>query len=191
MMTPHVHQAADLGFVHGRVSLCEEPALLLFVHHGSVATAYLVHGFLGAGKTTFAEALAQSSGGIRLSLDEWYLRLFADAPTEHLDAASWKRLDAMMADMWPQMLRSGVDVVLDFGFWTRPSRDRARSAAAAVGADTILYLVTCDDAVALGRCLARNSLGGPSFIITPAGFEEMRSRFEPLGHDEAHVLVET
>ncbi len=156
-----------------------------------MATAHLVHGFLGAGKTTFAEDLAQSRGAIRLSIDEWYLRLFAEGPTQHLDAASWRRIEGLLDELWPQLLRHGVDVVLDFGFWSRASRDCARAVANGVGANAVLYLVGCDDAVALDRCLTRNESGGPSFAITAAGFTEMRSRFEPLAEDEPHVVIET
>lgn len=161
------------------------------MHDQVMATAHLVHGFLGAGKTTFAEDLAQSRGAIRLSIDEWYLRLFAEGPTEHLDAASWRRIEGLLDELWPQLLRRDVDVVLDFGFWAREARDRARAVANSVGAEAVLYLVRCDDAVALARCLTRNETGGPSFAITAAGFTEMRSRFEPLAEDELHVLIET
>jgi predicted kinase len=33
---------------------------------------HLVHGFLGAGTTTFARELAAERAAIRFSIDEWY-----------------------------------------------------------------------------------------------------------------------
>ena len=45
-----------------------------------MATAHLIHGFLGAGKTTFARELEQNIPAIRFSHDEWMTRLYGDDP---------------------------------------------------------------------------------------------------------------
>ena len=119
-----------------------------------MATAHLVHGYLGAGKTSFAARLEPVVRGIRLSADEWYLRLYAgDAPTGHQEQASWDRLSTLLNELWPGLLAHGVDVILDFGFWTRHSRDEARALARAAGAEAKLYVVVCADDVAKARCL--------------------------------------
>jgi hypothetical protein len=57
-----------------------------------MTTVHLVCGFLGSGKTTFAEALAKREGAIRFSIDELYLRLFADGPTYDLNHGAHERL---------------------------------------------------------------------------------------------------
>jgi predicted kinase len=91
-----------------------------------MATAHLIHGYLGAGKTTFAAKLASQKNAIRLSADEWYLRLYTDGrPNTHLDDSLLLRLESVLDELWPSILIQGVDVVLDFGFWSRESRDRA------------------------------------------------------------------
>jgi hypothetical protein len=41
---------------------------------------------------------------------------------------------ALLDDQWMRVARSGVDVILDYGFPTRASRDTARRQADAVGA---------------------------------------------------------
>lgn len=41
------------------------------------------------------------------------------------------------------------------------------------------------------RCLARNEDQRWSFVIHDAAFEELRSKFEPLQHDETAVIVNT
>jgi predicted kinase len=82
-----------------------------------VATAHLIHGYLGAGKTSFAAQLEQVAGGIRFSADEWYLRLYAgDERTGHLEPTLWGRLSAILNELWPRLLGQGIDVILDFGF---------------------------------------------------------------------------
>src|SRR5688572_8578404 len=62
-------------------------------HCGCVATAHLIHGFVGAGKTTFAKRLAAETGAIRLSMDEWYLRLYTGGePTESQEPELLRRV---------------------------------------------------------------------------------------------------
>jgi predicted kinase len=42
--------------------------------------AHLIHGFLGAGKTTFARELERNIPAIRFSHDEWMVRLYGIDP---------------------------------------------------------------------------------------------------------------
>jgi predicted kinase len=157
-----------------------------------VATAHLIHGYLGAGKTSFATHLEQAVRGMRFSVDEWYLRLYSgDAPAPHLEPAWWDRLYSLLRDLWPGLLQHGVDVILDFGFWTRSSRDEARALARAVGAENRLYAVVCSDEVARTRCLARNADPGASFVIHAEALEALRAKFEPVEPDETFELVDT
>jgi hypothetical protein len=54
-----------------------------------------------------------------------------------------------------------------------------------------LYHVLCDDAVARRRCMARNDDGAASFLIDEAAFDDLRSKFEPLGPDEPAEIIDT
>jgi predicted kinase len=157
-----------------------------------MATVHLVYGYLGAGKTTFARCLEDQTDAVRFSADEWYLRLFTDgATTAHLDPARWDRMMALLDELWPSLLTRGVDVVLDFGFWSRASRDRARALAKAADAVIRLYEVTCREDIARARCLDRNPQPGVSFEIGPAAFEDLKAKLEPLGEDEEHHTIDT
>jgi predicted kinase len=46
-----------------------------------MATAHLIRGFLGVGKTMLARRLEQDIPAIRFSHDEWMTRLYGDDPT--------------------------------------------------------------------------------------------------------------
>jgi predicted kinase len=157
---------------------------------GDIATVHLVCGFLGTGKSTFARRLADERCAVRFSLDELYLRLFADGPTYELDQRALDRLLAALHGLWPEVARAGADVVLDFGFWNRALRDETRALASAVGAETRLYLLRCPDDVAIARCLRRNGTQG-AFLISEKGYHELKSRFDAPGADEAPELVDT
>lgn len=47
-----------------------------------------------------------------------------------------KRLLVTLNDIWPQVAKAGIDVVLDFGFWRRALRDDIRQRAHSIGAVT-------------------------------------------------------
>lgn len=156
-----------------------------------MAVVHLIHGYLGAGKTTFARELEASTRSLRLSSDEWYLRLFTSGePTAVLDRAAQDRLGAVLYDLWPQLSVRRLDLVLDFGFWTRAERDAARRLAAEVGATVRLYRVHCDDATARGRVRQRNGSPGHFFLDDDA-FDALKAKFQPLGEDEEHVPIAT
>jgi predicted kinase len=62
-----------------------------------MATAHLIHGYLGAGKTSFAQMVERQVNGIRFSADEWYLHLYAgNEPTARLELAWWDRVLRML-----------------------------------------------------------------------------------------------
>ncbi len=152
--------------------------------------AHLIHGFLAAGKTTFARRLSARTGAILLSYDEWYLRLYTDGtPTGHLDNEQCRRLESLLDEVWPQFLVHGVDVVLDFGFWTRAFRDRARRLATAAGADVVLHSVSCGERIARQRLAARNLDPRGSFLVSDAGYDDLLRKFSPLDADEPHTDV--
>jgi predicted kinase len=153
-------------------------------------TVHLVCGYLGAGKTTFSQALAERESAVRFSLDELYLSLFADGPTYELDVKAMERLRAMLDALWPQVVKAGASVVLDCGFWRRALRGQVRELARTVGATTRLHWLRCADDVALARCLERNGSTG-AFLISPEGFAELKVHFEPPMADERPEVVDT
>lgn len=155
-----------------------------------MATVYLIYGFLGSGKTTFSKRLAEERSAIRFSMDEWYLQIFSDGSTYQVDWSYWNRLQQTLHDLWPQIATHGVDVVLDFGFWSREQRDTVRSLARSADVETSLFWIQCQDDTALRRCTTRNGTMD-SFLITEEGFQEMKSRFEPLGPNEEFIAIAT
>jgi len=155
-----------------------------------MATAHLVHGFLGVGKTTFAKRLERSLPAIRFSHDEWMVRFYGTDPPADLFAGHSRAVTEQIDLLWPRCLELGVDVVLDLGFWSRQQRDQARAIATARGADVLLYRLNCPDHVARARLRARNEKLDGDLLITEATYDLLRPRFEPLAPDEKREEVD-
>jgi hypothetical protein len=154
-----------------------------------MATAHLLFGYLGSGKTTFARRLEVERGAVRFTPDEWVARLFGDDPPEETFPEKAEAIVELLEPLWTRCLTLGVDVVLDYGFWRRKERDEARAAAERVGASACLYRLECADDEARRRIGARNHADDRSLYIAPATYDALRRRFEPLGVDEAFLEV--
>lgn len=154
-------------------------------------TVHLIHGYIGAGKTTFAKKLAEDVNGVRFNPDEWMVRLYGEDPPAGQFAERLERVFALIDEQWVRVVRCGVDVVLDHGFWTRASRDAARERAAAASATCRLYALQCSEAVARARCHQRNADLQGSLYVADNTFDVLKSRFEPLQRDELHLLINT
>ncbi|MGX7703725.1 AAA family ATPase [Methylobacterium sp. Gmos1] len=155
-----------------------------------MATAHLLFGFLGSGKTTLARDLEHRHRAVRFTPDEWMARLFGeDPPAEAFPLHAAAILD-LMEPIWTRCLRLGVDVVLDYGFWRRAERDHARRLVAECGARALLYRVECPDEEARQRVAARNGRAERSLYIAPETFDALKQRLEPLQADEIVLAVE-
>src|ERR1700712_1315543 len=118
--------------------------------------AYLIHGFLGVGKTTLARKLEQEQNAIRFTHDEWMSRLYGkDPPAPHFQEYA-DRVFSVMEEVWTRCLELGSSIVLDFGFWSRAERTHVHALVSKHGAESVLYRLTCPDAVARERIEQRN-----------------------------------
>lgn len=155
-----------------------------------MATAHLVHGFLGVGKTTFARQLEQSLPAIRFSHDEWMVRFYGTDPPAHLFEGHSRAVSEQIDLLWPRCLELGVDVVLDLGFWSRKERDQAKATASARGAGVLLYRLNCPEHMARARLRARNEKLDGNLLITDETYDLLRMRFEPLAPEEERREVD-
>lgn len=150
-------------------------------------TVHLLCGLPGCGKTTLARRMAAERGATILGHDERMVARHGTNPPEAEFAALAR---AVTEELWgeaAQVVASGRDVILDWGFWTRAERDAARQRAAEIGAACVLHVVACDDRVARARTLARTAAGGGVLEINGAAWDVFHARFEPPAADEAAV----
>jgi predicted kinase len=101
------------------------------------SVVYLICGFIGAGKTTFAKKLEEKSGAVRITKDEWSIRLIGDDPT--IDGyAEWdQKIIGLSRDFAFYLAGKGIDVIIDEGFWGREEREELRLKIHAIGAEAV------------------------------------------------------
>ena len=152
-----------------------------------MSTAHLLFGYIGSGKTTLAKELERQHNAVRFTPDEWMARLFGeDPPAEVFQEKASVILD-IMEPMWIRCLSLGVDVILDYGFWRRSDRDRARQLVREVGAVPLLWRLDCPDEEGRERVALRNRADHRSLYIASATFDLLKGRVEPIEPDEDHT----
>jgi predicted kinase len=151
----------------------------------AMACLTLMVGLPGSGKTTRAKELEVEHHMLRLTPDEWVEPLYGPGLSgEKLDAVR-DPIEAVQWQVARRALQLGVDVVLDFGFWSRTERQSFRERAAEVGAETKLcYLPVAFDELT-ERLERRNaSLPPHTFHISREQILLWWSLFEPPDEEE-------
>ena len=99
-----------------------------------MATLHLMVGLPCSGKTTLARALEREHSALRLTPDEWHVRLFGQDAADPQHDARHSLIEALQWEVAERALALDTSVVLDFGFWAREEREDFRSRAKRLGA---------------------------------------------------------
>jgi predicted kinase len=154
-------------------------------------TIHLLCGRIGSGKTTFAKKLEQDVSAVRFTHDEWVHRLYGHTPPEESYSEIFVRVENQIWETAEAFVHKGADVILDFGFWSRESRDVARDRALAAGAVAKFYSMSCPRRIALDRTLKRSTVPpADSLWINRAAYEKLDALFEPMQDDEEFVSIQ-
>jgi hypothetical protein len=104
-----------------------------------IPTLHLMCGLPCSGKTTLARQLASTHRAVRLTPDEWHTRLFgqdADSPEHDVRHSV---VESLQWEVAVQVLYQNVDVILDFGFWSKSEREDYRSRGDEIGAEMRIH----------------------------------------------------
>lgn len=160
------------------------------INKGNKSTVYLICGFIGAGTSTFAKKLEEKTGAVRITKDEWSIRLIGNDPT--IDGyADWDRkIIDLSRDFAFYLAEKGIDVILDEGFWEKEQREEMKLRINAIGAKCVTYYVECPIDVARKRTVGRNdNLTGNSFRISNEMFDGYLKYWEPPTKDENYIIA--
>lgn len=163
-----------------------------------MATAHLVCGSTGAGKTTYAIKLAEDAGAIRFTIDEWMAGLFfPDAPQPL--SYQWAlerviRCENRILSVCGQIARAELDIIFDFGFFTREQRERIREAVLGLGLRPKLHYLPVAAHLRWQRVDRRNTEKSTTYEIevTRGMFDFCEDLFEaPTAEElEGAVIIE-
>jgi len=154
-------------------------------------TLYLLCGLPASGKTTRARELEAATNGVRLTTDEWIVRLYPDDAEAAARDERRDRVEALQWQLVERLLAIGTDVVLDWGLWTRAERAQYRQRAEALGARVKIELVEAPLSVLQDRLATRNrDLPPGTFHISAAEMEEFASFFERPTPEEMALATE-
>jgi predicted kinase len=93
-------------------------------------TLFLTVGLPGTGKTTAARRLEIEHRALRLTKDEWVKALYGrENPTSAQDV-----IEGRLIEIGLRALELGINVVIDYGLWSRDERSSLRQAGTDLGA---------------------------------------------------------
>src|SRR5512138_3178930 len=125
-----------------------------------------------SGKTTLARKLEQERSALRLTTDEWHVRLFGQDAQESEHDTRHSLIEAMLWKIASRALELGTNVILDFGFWAREEREDYRLRAKQLGAGSEVHFLDVSADELLRRLAVRNSQPSQvSFHISEASMK--------------------
>lgn len=133
-------------------------------------------GLPGSGKTTLAKRLEGAGRGVRLCTDDWQ----ADLGVDHADTTFHGRLQRTLYRHALELLRHGVDVILEDGLWLSEERVQKFHDARAIPARIELHVLEVPLNILWLRLQGRNEDAG--FGAYPMTYDELQwawSLFEP------------
>ena len=149
-------------------------------------------GKICAGKSTYAETLRTKNRAAVLSVDEITLALFGQHVGEKHDEYV-EKLENYLYSKSLDLIEAGIDVILDWGFWTREEREFAREFYGSRGIKCELHYIDVCDKTWSERLSLRNeaiSRGEVSaYYVDDALAAKFESIFEAPACDEIDIRV--
>lgn len=149
-----------------------------------MSSVHLICGFMGTGKTTIARRLAMQMNAVRLTHNEFMTDLYgADIPESEFQS-KWDKVDKLIWNLAEQIVCAGGNVILDYGFWSRESRQKAVERAKIFCDNITFHQVECDFETAKQRLRERDA-----GRLDEETFDALAKKYEPVGTDERFDVI--
>ena len=158
-----------------------------------MAKAMLICGRIACGKTVYAKKLCQEHHAVDLSCDELMLGVFGDTLGMKFDEVSG-RCKRYLYGKTLELLDAGVNVVLDWGFWSPAERRYARKLIEERGYVCEMHYVYVSDEVWRRNIAIRNQLVAEgkcdAYPVDEGLLAKLQAGFHEPAADEIDVLYE-
>ncbi len=159
-----------------------------------MAKVYMTCGKICSGKSTYAEHLRKKHKAVILSVDEITLALFGqNAGENHDDYVA--RTENYLFKKSLDIIAVGVNVVLDWGFWTKEERDFAKDFYRSQNVQFEFHYIDIDDDEWHRRLNKRNKdvseNKANAYYIDDALAAKFNSIFEKPDKDEIDIIVKS
>lgn len=157
-----------------------------------MAKVIMTCGRICSGKTTYCKKLRTEFSAVVLSVDEITLALFGQDAGEMHDTYV-ERAEKYLYEKSLDIVNVGVNVILDWGFWTKVEREYAREFYHSHGVSCEFHYLDISDEEWERRLKKRNSevLAGKTdaYYVDDGLAEKFRSIFEAPDIGEMDVTV--
>jgi predicted kinase len=151
-------------------------------------TVYLIVGLPGAGKTTRAMELEVSESALRLTPDDWQMAVFiGDGPSQWRSkerAVQRDQIEGKLVEIGMRAARLGLNVVLDFGLWSRDERSALRWIADSLGVRAEVVYLPIDYEEQRRRITGRYDAGPGQFQLSDDELKQWQAQFEAPDQEE-------
>ena len=144
---------------------------------------------MGYGKTKIAKELEKTLPAVRLTHDEFMVKLYGrNMPYEEFHS-NYQKVDDMLWLLAAKIIKCGCDVIMDYGFWNKEHRLQAYLKAKAITENIIFHQMVCDINVAKERILKRSKENPNELYITENEFDTLAKQYQPIDASEKYTVI--
>lgn len=156
------------------------------------AKVILICGKICCGKSTYAEKLYVENKAVLLSCDEITLALFDGNLGENHDEFVRKTKNFLLKKS-VDIVKIGIDVILDWGFWTKEERDHTRNFYQSRNILCEFHYIDISDTIWKSNITKRNNLilseSIPAYFVDASLADKFESIFEKPEKDEIDIWI--
>ncbi len=157
-----------------------------------MAKAFLICGKICCGKSTYAKRLCTDYNAVLLSVDEIMLAVFGPYAGDKHDEYT-ERIQNYLFQKSVEIIKSGINVILDWGFWSRCKRSAAREFYTVRDIECEFYYMDISNEVWKERIAHRNELvlkgENAAYIVDKNLMSKLAILFEPPSESEIDIWV--
>ncbi|MCQ2576776.1 MAG: ATP-binding protein [Treponema sp.] len=157
-----------------------------------MAKVYMMCGKICSGKSTHAAELRKLHKAVVLSVDEITLALFGQDAGDKLDDYV-ARAEKYLYEKSVEIIESGINVILDWGFWTKRERNEAREFYASKNVECEFYYIDIPDEEWYRRLDKRNKAvmenKTSAYYVDEGLAEKFKQLFEIPDRSEIDVWI--